>query len=33
MQNYSVIKKKTTFPFATTCMDLEAVTVSEINQK
>ena len=33
MDYYSVIKKDEIMPFATTCMDLEIITLSEISQK
>jgi len=30
---YSAIKKNEMLPFATTCMNLEAITLSEISQR
>ena len=33
MENYSTIKKNKILPFATTWMDLEGITLSEISQR
>ena len=33
LEYYSAIKKNEIIPFATTCMDLEDVTLSEISQR
>ena len=33
MEYYSAIKKKEILPFATTWMELEAITLSEISQR
>ena len=32
MEYYAAIKKNESFPFATTCMDLEGIMLSEISQ-
>ena len=33
MEHYSAIKRNETVPFTERCMDLEAVTQTEVNQK